>query len=128
MAECANSLDDGEKGLLAILQTERKACSLSSEDVLGYITEWRTLARKHGISPYVLPPCHASLRQELDGNVEARTLLPEAIEAEINGASQPLASASSQRGGKVDLVASSGEKEQILLAIECEIPGPPFLV
>jgi hypothetical protein len=30
--------------------------------------------------------------------------------AEINGASQPLASASLQQGGKVDLVASSGEK------------------
>ena len=82
MAKCANFLDNGKKGLLAILQTERNACSLSLEDVLEYITEWRALACKHGISPYVLPPCHASLRQELDGSVEARILLLEAIEAE----------------------------------------------
>jgi DNA repair protein RecN (Recombination protein N) len=202
LSECSSFLDDDNKGLLAVLQRERDACSLSSEDIDKYLTEWSTLARKHGISPYVLPSCHSSLRQELDGNVEARTLLPGAIRAEekalkeleegcqvlsqarnelakrlsqsisrrlpflgmensrfkvqlqtiedptyasglgideidflllhdnykipgestseeINGASQPLAS----RGGKVDLVASSGEKARILLAIECEVPG-----
>jgi DNA repair ATPase RecN len=210
LTECANFLDDDEKGLVGILQSERNACKLSSEDIMAYTTEWSTLARKHGISPYLLPSCHASLRQELDGNVEARTLLPAAKKAETkaltsleegcqvlsqarselakrlsrsisrrlpllgmensrfetrlrtigdptyisglgvdevdffllhdtskstttnsaqddsfvgsnnNGESQ---SSSSQRGGKVDLVASSGEKARILLAIECEIPG-----
>jgi DNA repair protein RecN (Recombination protein N) len=30
---------------------------------------------------------------------------------------------SSNKGGKVDVVASSGEKARILLAIECELPG-----
>ena len=205
--ECASFLDDDEKGLLASLRREREACALSSEDVLDLITEWKTLARKHGISPYVLPSCHSSLRQELNGNVEARTLLPQAIEAEdkalkeleegcavlseargevtkrlskeisqrlpllgmensifearLNTIDDPSYVSGfgvdevdfllfhgsverrenreendsytdkkevsppkpSQRGGKVDLVASSGEKARILLAIECEIPG-----
>ena len=46
----ASFLDDDEKGLLASLRREREACALSSEDVLDLITEWKTLARKHGIS------------------------------------------------------------------------------
>lgn len=205
LSECANFLDDEEKGLLAVFQSERYACSLSSDDVSEYITEWKTLARKHGISPYLLPSCHASLREELDGNVEAKILLPKAIEAEKkalkeleegcavlskarkditmrvsksisrrlpllgmensnfearlqkiekptytsglgvdevdfflfhgngksssnldrenSGALIETNGASQLRGGKVDLVASSGEKARILLAIECEISG-----
>ena len=42
------------------------------------IADWNALARKHGISSWTLPNCHQSLRQELDGNVEARKLLLDA--------------------------------------------------
>jgi DNA repair ATPase RecN len=207
LSACSKFLDDDNKGLLAALKAERRACSLSVDDVNEMINEWNTLSRKHGISPVLLPSCHAALRQELSGNVEARVLLPRAKAAEkaalteLEEASQVLSRArqdiakrlsksitrrlpllgmesssfearidsdyqecgfsgglgvdgvdfmlfhnnnnevngkvggtgsgdkgagqqsSSSRGGRVDLVASSGEKARILLAIECEIPG-----
>jgi DNA repair ATPase RecN len=197
LQRCARFFNDDDKGLLGALEAERRSCFLSVEDVTGMLTEWNTLARKHGISPYLLPSCHASLRQELDGNVEARILLPKAMSAEkeamhklteacqalsqarrqvanslstsitkrlpllgmesstfeakivathepggssigvdgvdfmiyhninnkVNGQDPQPQSSSSSRGGKIDVVASSGEKARILLAIECEIPG-----
>ena len=197
LQRCARFFDDDDKGLLGALEAERRACFLSVEDVTVMLTEWNTLARKHGISPYLLPSCHASLRQELDGNVEARISLPKAMSAEkeamheltqacqalsqarrqvasrlsasitkrlpllgmesstfeakivathqaggssigvdgvdfmiyhnidnkVNGRDPQPQSSSSSRGGKIDVVASSGEKARILLAIECEIPG-----
>jgi DNA repair ATPase RecN len=199
LQRCARFFQDDDKGLLGALEAERRACFLSVEDILGMLTEWNTLARKHGMSPYLLPSCHASLRQEMDGNVEARILLPKAMaaekealneltqacealsqarrqvanrlstsitkrlpllgmesstfEAKIDAIHQPggssigvdgvdfmiyhnrnnkvngqdpqpqSSSSSSSRGGKIDVVASSGEKARILLAIECEIPG-----
>jgi DNA repair ATPase RecN len=197
LQRCARFFEDDEKGLLGALEAERRACFLSVEDVTEMLTEWNTLARKHGISPYLLPSCHASLRQELDGNVEATILLPKAMIAEkealneltqacqalsqarrqvanrlsasitkrlpllgmesstfeakvdathqpsgssigvdgvdfmiyhnrsnkVNGQDPQPQSSSSSRGGKIDVVASSGEKARILLAIECEIPG-----
>jgi DNA repair protein RecN (Recombination protein N) len=196
LMESARFFDD-DSGLLSCLKAERSACSRSSNDVNGLIFEWNTLARKHGISSYVLPSCHNSLRQELDGNVEAKRLLPQAIadekealdelqkgtavlsearekltqriskavserlpmlgmehsnfEARLRPLEDPSYSGStlgieevdflllhdnaktrnssekvngkSSTGGKVDLVASSGEKARILLAIECEVPG-----
>eukprot|EP00980_Cylindrotheca_fusiformis_P020698 scaffold7738_cov133-Cylindrotheca_fusiformis.AAC.7 len=192
LMESARFFDD-DAGLSSCLETERGACSRSSDDVSEMIVEWNTLARKHGISPYVLPSCHNSLRQELDGNVEAKRLLPEAIaeekealkqlkegtavlsetrekltkrisksiserlpmlgmenssfEARLRPLEDPSYSGSalgveevdfllrhdnartttgggkSSTGGKVELVASSGEKARILLAIECELPG-----
>ena len=79
---CARFLDDDEKGLLATLRMERAKCLVDVDAIAELITEWNTLARKHGISPYVLPSCHSSLRQEYTGNVEARDLLPKAVEAE----------------------------------------------
>lgn len=193
LAECSNFLD-GETGLLACLEAERSSCSVSLDAINEIIFEWNTLARKHGISAYLLPSCHASLRLELNGNIEAKRLLPEAIKEErqakkeLLDGSQMLSEArkklanqvsksiserlpllgmetssfeacirtvdstyesglsseevdfmllhdkvggleehgnvqSTSRGGKVDSVASSGEKARILLAIECEIPG-----
>lgn len=82
LTECANFLDDEDNGLLSVLQSDRNDCSMTSEKLGEYILEWNTLARKHGISPYLLPSCHRSLREELDGNVEAQTLLPKALTAE----------------------------------------------
>jgi DNA repair ATPase RecN len=194
LTECTAFLDDEDNGLLAVLKNERSTCSVSSEVLSEYLLEWSTLARKHGVSPYLLPSCHAALQQELDGNVEARTLLPKAMAAE-KGALAELAQecrilsqarssvatrlsdsvsrrlpslgmesrfsvrvqqaenpnyglglgvdeidfflfhengvslqdketqASSKRGGKVELVASAGERARILLALECEVPG-----
>ncbi|CAJ1952450.1 unnamed protein product [Cylindrotheca closterium] len=193
LIECATFLDD-DQGLLANLEAERKSCAKSLEDFNEIIFEWNTLARKHGVSSFLLPLCHNSLRNQLDGNIEAKRILPLAIEAE-NDALLELEEASSKltkarveltarisesisdrlpilgmensrfearllpfqtptysssalgveevdfyllhdnsestgdvssgrsRGGKVESVASSGEKARILLAIECEIPG-----
>ena len=196
LLQCAKFMEDDEKGLLAMLTKERQACGFSVDEVFELVSEWNLMARKHGISPYLLPSCHRSLRQELDGNVEARTMLPKAIaaekealeelteacaalsearqqvtsrlsesisarlpllgmesstfEARLEQINQPGTSTASlgvdgvdfvlihngkggnantasstyaARGGKVDAVASSGEKARILLAIECELPG-----
>jgi len=201
LLHCSNVLDDDEKGLIATLRASRKVCSVSTEELLNYITEWNTLGRKHGVSPYQLPLCHETLKNELNGGVEAARLLPEAkiaekmalvelkdgcrvlskarstlcqrisasitrrlprlgmenskFEARLSQIENP-SYAKSQLGadeldffllhddqnirnstpmtteigpknqligGKIETVASSGEKARILLAIECEIPG-----
>ena len=186
---------------MATLRASRSACSITTEDLLEYITEWNTLARKHGVSPYQLPLCHDTLKKELDGGIEAGRLLPKSkiaetmalkeleegcrvltearstlcqrvsasisrrlprlgmenskFEARLCPIEKPSYSKSrlgadevdfyllhdnqivrntssmerrndskhQQIGGKVENVASSGEKARILLAIECEIPG-----
>ena len=77
LRNCARSID----GITSTL--ESTVCTgVSMEDIDGLIADWNALARKHGISSYVLPACHKSLRQELDGNVEALKLLPEAEDDE----------------------------------------------
>ncbi|KAG7338417.1 DNA repair protein RecN [Nitzschia inconspicua] len=192
LLECGAFLDD-DKGLVATLEETRRRCSFTSEDLLEYITEWNTLSRKHGISPFQLPSCHKALRKELDGGLEARILLPKALEAEkraMNALEKgcqvltkerrtlcermsksiterlPLLGMGESRfearlstfkspgygtshagvdevdfylyhggkkietgeakeggDGKVENVASSGEKARILLAVECALPG-----
>lgn len=200
LLECANFMDDEEKGLEAALQTSRRSCSIPTEELLEYISEWNVLARKHGVTPYQLPSCHNSLKKELTGGIEAGKLLPEAklaekkalgeleeackvltearsklcqrvsdsisrrlprlgmenskFEARLRTIDNPSYSQSHlgvdevdfyllhednmatpetisngsvtedrQIGGKIESVASSGEKARVLLAIECEIPG-----
>ena len=81
LMESAKFFDD-EKGLLATLRTSRRMCSKSTEELFEYITEWNTLARKHGVSSHQLPSCHVSLKKELQGGFEAKKLLPEAKIAE----------------------------------------------
>ncbi|KAL3945848.1 MAG: hypothetical protein SGBAC_000120 [Bacillariaceae sp.] len=193
LIECTTFLDD-DRGLLSNLEAERNSCAKSLEDINEIIVEWNTMARKHGVSSFLLPSCHNSLRNQLDGNIEAKRILPMAIEAEndalleleeacskltmargaltsriskaisdrlpilgmensrfearLQPIKSPAYSASTlgveevdfyllhdnaksidyssnakSRGGKVESVASSGEKARILLAIECEIPG-----
>jgi len=193
LIECATFLDD-DQGPLVNLESERSLCAKSLEDFNEIIFEWNTLARKHGVSSFLLPSCHNSLRNQLDGNIEAKRMLPLAVEAEqdalteleeaaarLTKARKEVASRISRaiserlpilgmensqfevrlrpikaptfststlgveevdfyllhdntkssdenkntksRGGKVESVASSGEKARILLAIECEIPG-----
>ena len=79
--ECARSIDGGSNSIISTL--ENAVCTgVSIEEVDGLVADWNALARKHGISPYALPTCHTSLRQEIDGNVEALKLLPEAEEDE----------------------------------------------
>jgi len=79
--DCARSIDGGSNSIISTL--ENAVCAgVSMEEIDGLVADWNALARKHGISPYVLPTCHTSLRQELDGNVEALKLLPEAEEDE----------------------------------------------
>ena len=199
---CTASLEDDRRGMLSMLETMRGSIRVSLEDIDIILGDWNTLARKHGMTPFALPACHKALRSELDGNVEARQLLPDAILAEsealakfqaacsmLTSARQKVAKQlsiavsrrlpslgmegstfcadlhaatrkctdvsaysanarlgidsidflllhgtsneahavktkeSSNKGGQVDVVASSGEKARILLAIECELPG-----
>lgn len=200
ISECTNFLDD-DKGLMARLRASRRSCSIRTEELIQYITEWNVLARKHGVPPYQLPACHGTLKNELDGGIEAGKLLPGAkiaekealneleegcrvltearstlcqrvsdsisrrlprlgmenskFEARLCPIDNPSYSKShlgadevdfyllhqdptnpdkssneartgsqdQQIGGKIENVASSGEKARILLAIECEIPG-----
>jgi DNA repair ATPase RecN len=204
LSACSRFLEDDDKGLLGALQAERGACPVTVEKINEMIGEWNTLSRKHGIAPHILPSCHAALRQEYNGNVEAKTLLPKALEdenkalKELEQACEVLSQARLEvssrltasitrrlpilgmegstfearvdpkrrvpgdiaagslgvdavdfvlshnsnghnaivlsenesetspapyQGGKLENVASSGEKARILLAIECEIPG-----
>ena len=198
LSECADFLDDDEKGLTATLEASRRSCPTSTEELLEYISEWSILARKHGVTPYQLPSCHNALKNELHGGIEAARLLPEAKIAEKKSLSEleeacrvltearsqvcqrvsdsisrrlprlgmenskfearlrPIdnpsyskshlgvdevdfyllhedmttqnngsngARADRQIGGKIESVASSGEKARVLLAIECEVPG-----
>ena len=75
--KCARSIDGNSDSLVSIL--ENMVCTgISIEEVDSIIADWNSLARKHGIPPSSLPNCHKSLREELDGNVEALNLLPEA--------------------------------------------------
>jgi DNA repair ATPase RecN len=75
--DCARSIDGGSKSVISTL--EKMVCKgVSLEQIDTIIADWNSLARKHGISPYTLPKCHESLRQELDGNAEALMLLPAA--------------------------------------------------
>ena len=190
LSECAAFLDDDDKSLLKALKETRKFCPITTVDLLERITEWNTLARKHGIPPHQLPYCHENLREELDGSVEVGKMLPEAEIAEKTALKElevgcqtltqarstlcqristsisrrlpqlgmenlrfkatlcPIETPSYSRShmgaenvdfyllqddkmshdnyhnhGKIENVASSGEKARILLAIECEIPG-----
>ena len=205
---CTASLEAEKIGLVTLLENTRRSLHVTTEDIDIIMGDWNTLARKHGMSPISLPACHRELRSELDGNVEARLLLPEAVTAELkalerfeaacsmlsnarqkvtkqlslavdtrlpslgmegstfsaalsmtrnctdasayaanamlgidsvdflllHGASdeeldKKVTTATGEfartidNGGKVDVVASSGEKARILLAIECELPG-----
>ena len=76
---CASYLEDENQGLIGTLELERSGCELSVEQLDVVLLDWNTLARKHGISPFSLPSCHASLRLELSGGVEAKARLPKAI-------------------------------------------------
>lgn len=75
---CARSID----GELVSTLEKMAFTEISLETLDGIIADWNALARKHGISPYSLPNCHLSMREELYGNVDAMKLLPETKEAE----------------------------------------------
>lgn len=75
---CARSID----GELVSTLEKMAFTEISLETLDGTIADWNALARKHGIAPYLLPNCHLSMREELDGNVEVMKLLPETREAE----------------------------------------------
>ena len=74
---CARSIDGNSDSVMSTLG--KLVCTgISMEHIDTIVADWNSLARKHGIPPYLLPKCHESLRQELDGNAEALSLLPEA--------------------------------------------------
>lgn len=81
--EAARFIEDDSKGLISTLERIRQGISISADDLDVYIGDWGALSRKHGISPYSLPMLQKSLREELDGNVEAKAALPKAQKAEI---------------------------------------------
>jgi DNA repair ATPase RecN len=73
---------DDDTGLIPGLERELSQSRVSKDDVESLLLAWGGLARKHGISPTVLPSCHAALRAELSGSVRALSLLPAAIAEE----------------------------------------------
>jgi DNA repair ATPase RecN len=82
LREAAKALEDDSTGLISLMETAKSSVQVSAEDVDSLLAEWNSLARKHGVSPFSLPSCHHALRNELNGNVEARSQLPVAKEAE----------------------------------------------
>jgi DNA repair protein RecN (Recombination protein N) len=48
------------------------------EDIDEILFEWKSLSRKHGISFAMLPSCHKAMKNERDGNIEAKMMLPKA--------------------------------------------------
>mmetsp|Transcript_22258 Transcript_22258/g.32746 ORF Transcript_22258/g.32746 Transcript_22258/m.32746 type:complete len:442 (+) Transcript_22258:3-1328(+) len=82
LSSCAESVENDPRGLVSTLEKMRQSVCCSVEDIDNIVVEWNVLSRKHGVSPYILPACHHSLRAELDGNVEARNMLPQAREDE----------------------------------------------
>jgi len=79
----AQFMEDNPQGLISTLENRRRTIDVSIEDIDTILADWGSLSRKHGIpSISLLPSCHRSLRQELDGNVEARMALPNAKEEE----------------------------------------------
>jgi len=81
LSDCARSIDGNSNSLMSTLE-KIAFTGVSTEELDTIIADWNSLSRKHGISAYSLPNCHMSLRQELDGNVEALQLLPKAKEDE----------------------------------------------
>ena len=76
--ECARSIDGD---LIPILEN-RAHTGVSIDACEGLIGDWNALSRKHGIASELLPQCHKTLREELDGDVEALNRLPQAKEDE----------------------------------------------
>jgi DNA repair ATPase RecN len=79
LARCSSFLEDDDDGLLRRLEMERMGCPIASEDLDQILLDWKTLARKHGIPSASLPACHSAIKDERDGNHEARLMLPTAI-------------------------------------------------
>jgi DNA repair ATPase RecN len=79
LLECARFIEDDDQGVIRSLELERSSCLVSSDQLDGIVGDWGSMARKHGVMSYQLPSCHAHLKHERDGNVEARKLLPKAI-------------------------------------------------
>ncbi len=80
--KAVNFMSDHPVGLISTFEKMRENVGVSVEEIDFLIADWGSLARKHGVPPLLLPQLHNSLRQELEGNVEARLLLPQAKEKE----------------------------------------------
>lgn len=82
LSSCANFMSDHPEGLISTFEKMRESVCVSVEEIDFLIADWGSLARKHGVPPLLLPQLHNSLCQELEGNVEARLLLPQSKEKE----------------------------------------------
>lgn len=76
--ECARSIDGD---LIQILE-KRAHTGINIDALEGLIGDWNGLSRKHGIASELLPKCHKTLREELDGDVKALNQMPQAKEDE----------------------------------------------
>ena len=76
--ECARSIDGD---LMPILE-KRAHTGVNMDALEGLIGDWNGLSRKHGITSELLPKCHKTLQEELDGDIEALNQLPQAKEDE----------------------------------------------
>ena len=75
---CTKFMVDDPNGLVSTLEKMRQSIHFSVDDIDVIIADWGALSRKHGINSFSLPSLQRSLRQELDGNVEAKLELPKA--------------------------------------------------
>jgi DNA repair ATPase RecN len=79
LADCSRFMEDDERGLLRTLERGRESCPTTLDDIEGFLLDWNTLARKHGVPPTTLPSCHRALKNERGGNVEVLALLSKAV-------------------------------------------------
>jgi DNA repair ATPase RecN len=83
---CAQFIESNEEyGLFPILQSTRDALAphVTVEHMDALLQEWKSLSRKHNVSPYMLPWCHANYQRERDGtSILATELLPRARDKE----------------------------------------------
>eukprot|EP00554_Chaetoceros_debilis_P008028 CAMPEP_0194078958 /NCGR_PEP_ID=MMETSP0149-20130528/5241_1 /TAXON_ID=122233 /ORGANISM="Chaetoceros debilis, Strain MM31A-1" /LENGTH=957 /DNA_ID=CAMNT_0038760315 /DNA_START=99 /DNA_END=2972 /DNA_ORIENTATION=+ len=75
---CTRFMEDDSNGLISTLEKLRQSIHLSVDDIDVIVGDWGALSRKHGINSFSMPSLQRSLRQELDGNIQAKQELPDA--------------------------------------------------
>ncbi|GMI24201.1 hypothetical protein TrCOL_g8506 [Triparma columacea] len=77
LARCASQI---ENKIIGTMESTRPYISVEDLDV--FILDWKTLARKHQVTPEQLCFSHIGLKSELEGAEENKERLPRAIEEE----------------------------------------------
>ena len=77
LARCASQI---ENKIMGTMEATRPYISVEDLDV--FILDWKTLARKHQVTPEQLSSSHIGLKSELEGAEENKDRLPRAVEEE----------------------------------------------